>query len=510
LAQAILAQDPTRRLLRAASMTSMAPAESWPLGENDVLVRWYINRAVGGALGGLFTVDAGGRGQARPDPQGPGIDAAGANTTYHWLRKANAEEDRSSRRQLAALTTRASDCRGYIVGGSHTVLLKHVSAMLDGTCLVSPSCGLWPPEALLTAPVAATRLRVVRDVVLGAARARARDGARVAVVNAASAYHCGGGFGTGGRHALEEAMCTQSTLYASLERAERICADAGVPAPAWAQPVRRRDGKAWHMHVPDDGVVLSPFVEVFRQGTERGYCFDDATLTLEAVISVAMPNCNPRMSDSPMDAHPDTTGYTEQLERKWRAVLVAATRCVANPIDCLVVPDAGCGVFLNPPAQVGAALGRLLRGEFAGFLAEVVIAFPGGSAGDAFANAVRNALEGHTFEVAGVSAAANRAAKPPPTATAPPPTSTVSAKIGMDSEVVWEFSVRSGFEPFDRECQEMVEAAYRTYKACGEPHVARVPSRGMVILIDFVKMVQQVQGNSRTRNVRRICKDSSS
>ena len=32
-------------------------------------------------------------------------------------------------------------------------------------------------------------------------------GQKVVAVNAASAYHAGGGFQTGGRHALEEAMC---------------------------------------------------------------------------------------------------------------------------------------------------------------------------------------------------------------------------------------------------------------------------------------------------------------
>ena len=35
----------------------------------------------------------------------------------------------------------------------------------------------------------------------------ALHGKRVVAVNAASAYHAGGGFQTGGRHALEEAMC---------------------------------------------------------------------------------------------------------------------------------------------------------------------------------------------------------------------------------------------------------------------------------------------------------------
>ena len=49
---------------------------------------------------------------------------------------------------------------------------------------------------------------------------------KVVAVNAASAYHAGGGFSTGGRHALEEAMCVQSSLYESLERGVSLAEDA--------------------------------------------------------------------------------------------------------------------------------------------------------------------------------------------------------------------------------------------------------------------------------------------
>jgi len=42
---------------------------------------------------------------------------------------------------------------------------------------------------------------------------------RVVAVSAVSAYHLGGGFFTGGRHALEESICEQSTLFASLKKA---------------------------------------------------------------------------------------------------------------------------------------------------------------------------------------------------------------------------------------------------------------------------------------------------
>ena len=51
-------------------------------------------------------------------------------------------------------------------------------------------------------------------MVLDVGEKLARQGMKVAVVNAASAYHAGGGFSTGGRHALEEATCMQTTLCA--------------------------------------------------------------------------------------------------------------------------------------------------------------------------------------------------------------------------------------------------------------------------------------------------------
>merc|ERR1719456_162302 len=60
------------------------------------------------------------------------------------------------------------------------------------------------------------------EVVVDVAERLAKEGKKVALVQAASAYHAGGGFTTGGRHALEEAFCSQSTLYPSLEKAEQL------------------------------------------------------------------------------------------------------------------------------------------------------------------------------------------------------------------------------------------------------------------------------------------------
>lgn len=39
-----------------------------------------------------------------------------------------------------------------------------------------------------------------------------------------------------------------------------------------------------------------------------------------------MPNCNPSMSDSPVDAPSDATEYHEALKARWKAVLVAAVK----------------------------------------------------------------------------------------------------------------------------------------------------------------------------------------
>ena len=63
------------------------------------------------------------------------------------------------------------------------------------------------------------------------------------------------------------------------------------------------DGSKHKPYLPDNGVVLSPSVEVFRQGTAEGYSFFlDGPKTLDGIVSVAMPNLNSGVSDAPIDA----------------------------------------------------------------------------------------------------------------------------------------------------------------------------------------------------------------
>jgi len=286
-------------------------------------------------------------------------------------------------------------------------------------------------------------------------------------------------------------MCTQSSLFASLENAETLAGAEGFPLPSWATPAKRRDGGPWHVHVPNDGVVFSPFVEIFRGGSDMGYAFQDAAIQLEAVVSVAMPNCNDRMSDSPVDCHPELEGYVEQLRQKWRAVLAAAA--YSTEADCLVIPDAGCGVFRNTPAHVGDAFGRILREEFQGRFAKVVIAFPGGPGGEEFARFAMDAFEGRAMNL-----------PPPPTMSASVVPLAPGPQRGAARSVVWEFSVSRGFEPFDPSASMLAEEAYQRYKTTGQGSTAQVPSRGKIIVVDFVNMTQHLEGSAgRKRTLQR-------
>lgn len=467
-----------------------AMATDWTREELETACRYYVGRSVGSQLRGTHVVDVKGRGAAQPRTDGA--------TPFEWLRRANDEPDRAARRALAVQTRQATEARGYIFEGVRTVPLKHVSECIASTRIISPTCGEWPAGAgrgaeLAPMPewTASTELIVTRSVVFEEAVSRIRDhGKSVVAVNAASGYHCGGGFLPGGRHALEEAMCMESTLFLSLQQAEASVGEGGFPVVPWAAPSRRRDGSEWHLHIPDDGVILSPNVEHFRSGSDKGYAFEDVVVRLAAVVSVAMPNCNASVSDSPVDCNPDSHGYAAQLEQKWRAVLAAAA--YYTNANCLVVPDAGCGVFRNPPAHVGHAFGAVLRREFQGRFETVVIAFPGGPAGEEFANNACAAFAGRDSVL------------PPPPTVSDPPLRPAAGLVPVRGAIVWEFSVSRGFEPFDTEASTLAEKAYQLYKAAGGEPIAFVPSRGKVIVLNFVDMTQHIQGfDGRTRTLRR-------
>jgi len=179
------------------------------------------------------------------------------------------------------------------------------------------------------------------------------------VVSAASAYQVGGGFLTGGRHALEEAICMQSTLYFSLQKAKHL-----------AEVRQLKDKLDTPIHIPEKGAVLSPNVCVFRNRTATGYELLDRRnqVELDAVISMAMPNRNNRVCDSPVDNWPREVMQPIIIE-KFVAVLQGAASIGAT---VLVVPDVGCGVFQNDPCDVGVAF-RTAMERFPGVFEKIFL-----------------------------------------------------------------------------------------------------------------------------------------
>jgi len=244
--------------------------------------------------------------------------------------------------------------------------LRHVQDMCAATCLVSAKEAERMGPGLLARRTA--WFRHASGAALNVALERARAGLPVALVSAASAYDVGGGFEVGGRHALEEALCMQTTLFQSLLIASTQARLQGVVPPASCRPCRQADGSPWRCHVPEDGAVLTPCVEVFRGGTEEGYPFLPSAVRLGAIVSVAMPNLNLRVTGCPVDAPTDRREYLALLTQKLTAALGAAARAGAL---ALVVPDLGCGALGNDPRAVGRALGSALQRHFPRAFAEL-------------------------------------------------------------------------------------------------------------------------------------------
>jgi len=274
--------------------------------------------------------------------------------SHEWIRKANSELDRQRRRLAAEQTMSVCQVKGYVLDGQYQALTS-LEIMCRNTRVVARkstqlpklSQGLirsWhhhPPGGLL-------------DVACG----RASAGLPTVAVNAASAYHVGGGFHTGGRHALEESICMRSTLINSLKVAESTSCQPSVHC----QPKMKAPGVPWTCHIPETGCIISPDVEIFRGGTDLGYPFLPKVVRLP-IISVAMPNRNPQVRDAPVDAPRDLRIYRELVFQKFETMLHAASDLLSGRPGVLVVPDLGCGAYGNDAVEVGRLLGEALKGH---------------------------------------------------------------------------------------------------------------------------------------------------
>lgn len=280
-------------------------------------------------------------------PQLPVMDGA-----WTWIRHANGEVHRITRADAGDLLRETFKMSGFTSSVTHPpikVKFLHIAKMIKGTRILSHSQGL---PKLGNDPKHKMEIEYGTGVSpIEKAQTLAQGNFNPATVSAASAYHAGGGFTSGGRHALEEAFCSQSTLYASLEKAMGL----------WAQGVTtgmyRNDNPSYHQHIPTDGCILSPSVEIFRGSSEQGYQIHQKPMRVAAVISVAMYNKNAQVRDAPVDAPTDLQLYLEGVRKKFAAMVHAAALSGA---DAIIIPDVGCGVFQNDPTVCGKIMGEVL------------------------------------------------------------------------------------------------------------------------------------------------------
>eukprot|EP00928_Gymnodinium_smaydae_P078553 TRINITY_DN6263_c1_g1_i1.p1 TRINITY_DN6263_c1_g1~~TRINITY_DN6263_c1_g1_i1.p1 ORF type:complete len:434 (+),score=44.07 TRINITY_DN6263_c1_g1_i1:115-1416(+) len=268
---------------------------------------------------------------------------------YRWIRSWNDNDSRRLRRVLALQTRWATDGHGYQTNEG----IVHLESKVD-TKRISVN-ERWKKEPLKTSadiqiiPVNSGML----EFVIGFGRTPAGKARTLAMLNAGSSGHACGGFLSGGRHALEEALCTSSTLFRAL-------------GPRFFRKVKEKK----NTYLPKTSALLSRGVEIFRTGSDTGYKFLRAPVKVN-VVTAAMPNLAANVNTDAAETFDRSVSCCEQLQRKqkrseyckrlkmvWEAVFLAAV--MANS-EAIAVTDIGCGVFGNAGEDVGYALGKALQ-----------------------------------------------------------------------------------------------------------------------------------------------------
>jgi len=148
------------------------------------------------------------------------------NEKHFWIRNDNKSHDRLERLTGAFQSLTSVWARGYVYQGQLKKLsgvdkmLKETEFLLqeDAAELIKEFKN--PGYETMFVNVADNKAK--GTTAMDVAARRTKQGMKVVSINAASAYHCGGGVLTGGRHALEESWCMTSTLLSSLLKGEHI------------------------------------------------------------------------------------------------------------------------------------------------------------------------------------------------------------------------------------------------------------------------------------------------
>lgn len=260
-------------------------------------------------------------------------------------------------RQMAEQTCVILRDGGYCLTDEVVLIGDDLAAAMQGTRLVGSMDVLSAPRRNRYL----TRIDVVNQTTLQAAKRGVAAGYRVAALNFASACNPGGGF-LNGAQAQEESLARSSGLYACLVGSLPV--EQGPPprTPLWERFYGFH--RLAHDPVYTSQVIHSPDVPVFR--SEDGVLLRNpwkcSFLTCAAVNAAAARK----------------RGCTQRHIRKLmrdridRVLSVAA----AEKYDALVLGAWGCGVFGNDPADVADYFACALEGPFCGVFATVIFAVP--------------------------------------------------------------------------------------------------------------------------------------
>ncbi|CAD7930662.1 unnamed protein product, partial [Amoebophrya sp. A25] len=180
---------------------------------------------------------------------------------FQWLRQSNDSDHRKKRIDLAVATAAAVRLNGYAF---YNYQRQQEGSRIDLDAERSvQATQLWNPQTVPRIDGGRSRSQPLRvtyageDVTDLIQRLDATEQYHTGVVNPGNRFQPGGGFTTGGRHALEEALCVQSTLYQSLAH-----------ATGHASPLGHFD------------VIVSPFVEFFRAAQDYSFLRETRTVTV--------------------------------------------------------------------------------------------------------------------------------------------------------------------------------------------------------------------------------------
>ena len=187
----------------------------------------------------------------------------------------------------------------------------------------------------------------------------------VSVLIAGNPYRVGGNFSKGGVVGVEESLCVQSTLHISLRRAAKLEEIILLNSPRGSHGPDQP--KAWDPYIPEQSAVISPNVQFFRRGPEHGFPFLRNPVEVAAVITIAMPNCNPLLVDHPLDVPEDPKEHRRLL----KANIAAGLEAAAMRSRVVVIPELGCGPQQNDPKIVGSIVESLLLDRFYSAFSEV-------------------------------------------------------------------------------------------------------------------------------------------